>query len=111
MNRISTFLCFTLIVLSTSLLTGQQEISKNIYFNSDTYILDEEGKKELKDFALSVKNYTESDIRIVGHTDQDGSKAYNLSLSKKRAEKVHEFLQNEGIEQEDIALGYLEKSN
>lgn len=38
------------------------------------------------------KEYGETNILIVGHTDSSGSDEYNMTLSKKRADKVKEYL-------------------
>jgi len=60
--------------------------------NGSFKLLDELGKalrsEELKGRAITIK----------GHTDSDGSEAYNLTLSVNRAQSVKEYLvQNAGI--------------
>jgi outer membrane protein OmpA-like peptidoglycan-associated protein len=39
-----------------------------------------------------MKEYTDLKVKIVGHTDADGSDVANLELSKKRAASVKESL-------------------
>lgn len=92
--------------MSLTQLTGQAQLSQNIYFHSDDHSLDEYNEKVLKEFTTKVGSHTESYIHIVGHTDQDGSTEYNFELSKKRALTVKTFLENEGFPKQDLALGY-----
>jgi outer membrane protein OmpA-like peptidoglycan-associated protein len=46
----------------------------------------------LKEMADVMKEYADLKVKIVGHTDADGSDAANLELSKKRAASVKESL-------------------
>ena len=41
-------------------------------------------------------------IEVVGHTDSKGSDTYNMGLSRRRAEKVVEFLIQSGVDKERI---------
>jgi outer membrane protein OmpA-like peptidoglycan-associated protein len=48
--------------------------------------------------AETLKNYPDTTIYIVGHTDSDGSDESNMALSKRRADNVVAFLANRGVE-------------
>ncbi len=54
-------------------------------------------KDELNQFAAKMKDMTDADITIYGHTDNTGSAAINEKLSKERAESVKYYLVNKGI--------------
>ena len=49
----------------------------------------------LKEMANVLKEYTDLKVKIVGHTDADGTDAANLDLSKKRAAAVKDMLVKE----------------
>lgn len=44
-----------------------------------------------------LKRYSRSQIRIVGHTDNVGSQAYNQRLSEQRAQAVAYYLEDRGV--------------
>ena len=50
--------------------------------------------KEMSDFLKANPTLT---IKITGHTDNVGNDAYNLDLSKRRADAVKDFLVSQGV--------------
>lgn len=55
------------------------------------------GRTNLDQLASSLQKYPDSDILIVGHADSDGSDAYNLDLSQRRAAAASAYLQARGV--------------
>ena len=55
------------------------------------------GRANLDQLAVSLQKYPDSDILIVGHADSDGSDAYNLDLSQRRAAAASAYLQAKGV--------------
>lgn len=51
----------------------------------------------LNDVAQVLSQYDQSVIDIVGHADSDGSDAYNLDLSRRRASSVASYLVGRGV--------------
>jgi outer membrane protein OmpA-like peptidoglycan-associated protein len=71
--------------------------SFQVFFDFDKYNLRPDATNTLKQFVDFAKKEKLAKIRVIGHTDTVGSKAYNLALSKRRAETVKSFLVANGI--------------
>jgi len=76
---------------------GEKVILKNIFFDFASAKLLDESKAELKQLVLFLRDNPEVKIRITGHTDNVGTKTYNLDLSQNRARAVANYLLSEGI--------------
>ena len=50
-----------------------------------------------KNFATSLKANPDTDIRIIGFTDNTGKVDYNQTLSEKRAKSVYDYLMMQGV--------------
>ncbi|MCP5163964.1 MAG: OmpA family protein [Pseudomonadales bacterium] len=64
----------------------------NITFNTDSYQLRADFYPVLNSVGLVLAKYADTTIRITGHTDDRGSRQYNLTLSEKRADSVANYL-------------------
>jgi outer membrane protein OmpA-like peptidoglycan-associated protein len=51
----------------------------------------------LDEVAKVLKEYPGYKLKIAGYTDSRGASAYNLSLSRARAQRCYEYLRNKGI--------------
>jgi outer membrane protein OmpA-like peptidoglycan-associated protein len=60
--------------------------------------LKDENKESLRKFAKTLNESADTDLLIVGHTDNIGSDAFNNNLSLKRAATVNAFLGSLGVE-------------
>ncbi len=68
----------------------------SITFRSGEYVLDENAKQLIDmQFVPIAKAFSNSRIRVEGNTDNVGSFASNVSLSKKRAQSVANYLKKE----------------
>jgi len=78
-----------------------------IYFDLDAKNLTTRTKRQLTIVAKLLKLSSEKKLTISGHTDSLGSDPYNLSLSRDRAEKVMQFLAENGINEKQMEIvGY-----
>ena len=68
----------------------------SINFRTGEYKLDENAKYIVdREFVEIAKAFANSRIRIEGNTDNVGSRSSNISLSKRRAEAVRDYLVQE----------------
>jgi outer membrane protein OmpA-like peptidoglycan-associated protein len=68
-----------------------------LLFDFDSDQLRAESKKNLDNLASSLKNFGDSKLLLVGHTDAQGTDAYNLDLSRRRAASVASYLESRGV--------------
>lgn len=61
----------------------------------------------LNQVAGTLKDYPKTMIDVLGHTDSDGTEAYNQALSERRAKSVADYLQAQGVQPARLATrGY-----
>jgi len=68
-----------------------------IYFDTDKATLKAESEGTLQQVLALLQGKPELRIAIAGHTDSQASDAYNLDLSKRRAQAVVKWLTDKGI--------------
>ncbi len=73
-----------------------------VYFGFDKYTVVGETRTTLNEVRVAMEAVPALRIEVVGHTDSKGSDTYNMGLSRRRAEKVVEFLVQSGVEEERI---------
>lgn len=78
-------------------------VMENIYFETDKYELLPESFSELNKLVKIMKENSSMTINIKGHTDSDGDKSHNQILSENRANSVHDYLVNQGIEKRRLS--------
>jgi outer membrane protein OmpA-like peptidoglycan-associated protein len=78
----------------------------NITFATDSSDLNPAFFNVLGSVAKVLNEYEKTVIEVAGHTDSDGSNAYNQALSERRATSVASYLQSQGISgQRMITIG------
>lgn len=78
--------------LRTKFLKDNSLVSNAILFASNSAEILSDSQGIIKGMADLLKTNNSIQIKIVGHTDQDGSSKHNLQLSEKRAEAVKSIL-------------------
>lgn len=68
-----------------------------LYFDFDANELTPRTQRQLSIVAMLLKSDLKKKINLSGHTDSLGSRQYNQSLSRKRAETVRDFLVESGV--------------
>ena len=81
-------------------------ISENVLFDVDRYDLKSGAMEVLQKIAKSLKDSSNVNVDVFGHTDNTGSADYNQKLSRRRAEAVKNQLILNGIMPERVrAIG------
>jgi len=74
-----------------------------ILFEFDSADIQGAAEKNLTEFAETMRDFEESNILIVGHTDAKGAEDYNQKLSEERARSAASFLMRQGLSGDRIA--------
>ncbi len=75
----------------------QVTFASGLLFGFDSDVPRSEAKTNLRELALSLEKYPDSNLLILGHTDQLGSEAYNQGLSERRASAVASYMVLQGV--------------
>ena len=68
-----------------------------LLFEFDSANIQGKAEENLTEFAQTMRDFKESNILIVGHTDAKGSEDYNQRLSENRAQSAANFLIRQGL--------------
>ncbi len=71
---------------------GKKDILRNLFFETNSYILKKESKNELSQIIRFMKINPSVKLEISGHTDNIGENKNNQLLSENRAKSVLEYL-------------------
>lgn len=89
---------------------GESVVLRNIFFETDSYVLKEESISELKKLLAFLNANPKLKIEISGHTDNVGSKEHNKELSLNRAKAVYDYLVENKISEKLLSYnGYADE--
>lgn len=80
------------------------EVQDRIYFGYDQYNVDDEAKKVLDVQVAWLINNPEIRITVEGHTDERGTREYNIALGERRANSVKQYLTSHGVDAKRIKI-------
>ena len=69
-----------------------------VNFELDAALIPEANKPFLDRAATLIQEVPDMELMIIGHTDNQASNAYNMKLSRDRAEAVKEYLISKGVD-------------
>jgi peptidoglycan-associated lipoprotein len=72
-------------------------LQKTIYFDYDSYVVRDEFRPTVDQYAKLLNGDRKKRLTIEGHTDERGGREYNLALGQKRAEAVQKSLTLLGV--------------
>ena len=74
------------------------KFSSGILFDIDKADMKAAGKTDIDQLAVSLKNNPQTNILVVGHTDNTGTAVHNMDLSLRRAQTVKNYAIAAGVE-------------
>ncbi len=77
--------------------SGSSITLRNVFFATASYELLDQSRAELNRMVTLMRKNPGMQVEIEGHTDNEGSDSYNLTLSQNRAESVRAYLIQNGI--------------
>lgn len=69
----------------------------SIFFASAETAVDEAGEHKLRLHAARLKEDSKLRVRLVGYTDNQGSRSYNIALAERRVKAVYDLLRKFGV--------------
>lgn len=75
----------------------QVTFDSGLLYDYDSDAVRAEARENLRTLAGSLGSYPDSDLLIVGHTDDRGSDSYNLGLSERRSAAAANYLVTQGV--------------
>jgi outer membrane protein OmpA-like peptidoglycan-associated protein len=81
-----------------------QRVAMPIHFVRNSTEMTPLGRESAEQLWQELEIYGMPPVRLIGHTDPDGSDAFNLDLSRRRAEAVAAFLRERGYDAGRIAF-------
>ena len=83
------------------------ELKQTVYFNTGKSRIKPISYGLLNEVAKAMGDHPKISVRIEGHTDSQGSEAFNLRLSQGRADAVRKYLIRQGVDgSRMVAKGY-----
>jgi len=85
----------------------QVTFESGLLYDFDSDAVKAESRANLRELANSLDKYPDSDLLILGHTDDVGTAEYNKRLSVRRADAAAEFLISQGVRRSRVGTGGL----
>jgi outer membrane protein OmpA-like peptidoglycan-associated protein len=84
--------------------------TSGVYFDTNKYNINNASQATLNKLIGVFKEYPDTNILVVGHTDSQGAEDYNMTLSKNRAYAVTNYLSQNGISQSRLTTNWFGES-
>lgn len=75
----------------------QVTFASGLLYDFDSDVVKAEAQSNLRELAASLHKYPDTDLVVIGHTDQVGTIDYNQALSERRARSAAAYLVGQGV--------------
>jgi outer membrane protein OmpA-like peptidoglycan-associated protein len=77
--------------------TFEDGSGSGVHFATNKFNIDADSQNTLNKLIGVFKEYPDTNILVIGHTDSSGDDAYNMTLSKNRANAVTNYFTSNGV--------------
>lgn len=84
--------------------------SSGVYFATNQSSVNQASQQTLNKLTAIFREYPDTNILVVGHTDNVGASEYNMDLSKNRAYAVTRYLTNNGVSRGRLTTNWFGES-
>jgi peptidoglycan-associated lipoprotein len=77
----------------------EQNVGDRVFFGFDSTTLDEQARATLQRQATWLQQYPSVSATVEGHTDERGTREYNLALGERRASAAARYLSSLGVDE------------
>ena len=84
--------------------------NSGIYFDTGKANINAKSQETLLRLEKVLEDYPDTNILVSGHTDSQGADAYNMELSKRRANAVANYLQQKGLAESRFTVNWFGES-
>ncbi len=75
-----------------------------ILFATNSSTLQSQAKTNIRNLAVILNKYPDTNILVTGHTDFDGTEQYNQTLSEQRAKSVSDYTMGQGVNSSRLSI-------
>jgi peptidoglycan-associated lipoprotein len=81
-----------------------QAVADRVFFDTDKAVIREEGRDVLAKWVPFLVSHPKDQLLIEGHSDERGTREYNLALGERRANALKEYLVASGIQASRVQI-------
>ena len=83
--------------LSEAQVIAAVDMENSLFFDSGVTEIDAAGMAKLRVHAERLKDDPKLRVKLIGYTDEQGSRSYNLAIAEKRVLAAYEVLRSYGV--------------
>ncbi|MBE0406854.1 peptidoglycan-associated lipoprotein Pal [Psychrobacter sp. AOP22-C1-22] len=89
---------------SNTVITGAENLQAVVYFAFDSSEITSQAASVLNQHAALLSSNPSASVVIAGHTDERGSREYNIALGERRAQAARNYLATQGVAVNNIRV-------